>query len=145
MDNTPAIPVLSDCLMPTYMEPDSYGPVVFALLDFLNAWARKERPDLHPATRNGIFGGQATRLMIAYQKARGLDMDGGCGPLTRARMAGKDGFGLENGAMDIKEMYDGITAFVQLDGSTLYWAPYIGIRSDRGLIEMMFRMSRHGN
>jgi len=138
------IEVKSDLPLPDYMEPDSYGPAVNLVIKFLNAWARKERPHLTPAFENDIFGGQATRLMIFYQKARGIEADGGCGPQTRACMAARDNFILSTEVMH--RALDGISAFVQPDGSTLYWAPFIGIRSgDRGVMEMIFRKSRQGN
>ena len=132
--------------LPDYMEPDSEGPLVNALIRFLNQWKQQyaSLAYLQPATENGRLGGRATLLLMAFQKRQCISVDGGCGPETRRVLSKTFNFDLAKYAAST-DTEDGITTFVQPNGAILYWARHIGIQEDRRTIEMMFRRSRHGN
>lgn len=132
--------------IPDYMEPDSQGPLVNVLIHFLNRWKEQyaSLAYLQPAPENGILGGRATLLLMAFQERQLISVDGGCGPETRRTLSRRFNFDLAKYAASV-DTEDGITTFLQPDGSALYWARHIGIEKDRRTIEMMFRKSRHGN
>ncbi len=126
---------------PMYLEKGSLGSIVDKLLAFLDRWAKKEDKGETGIVLDGEFGDTGVRWLKEYQKVRGLEPDGGCGPETRKTMLTKDGFDFVKAAA----LCEDISEYVQSDGTTLYWA--IGIMATPNKEEAMYRFykSRHGN
>lgn len=103
---------------PPYMEKGSEGPVVNIVLQFLMAWAKKNRMGHTGIALDGKLGPIGIRWIKTYQRENGLQADGGWGPKTRDQ-AKKDGFDFVATA---KAQGEVLTAFVQPDGTTLHWA-----------------------
>lgn len=127
--------------MPDYMQPGSRGPVVNLLLAFLDPEARAGQAGSTGIVLDGEFGKIGEREMKRWQTAHGISPDGGCGPETRAAMK-EAGFDLDAAAhkMPLKA---GVSKFVQVDGTTLYWAPFVKAGENLADVQSYFRKSRH--
>ena len=111
---------------PPYLERGSKGPIVDKLLVFLTQWAKKNRRGETGIVEDGVLGNKGVHWLTEYQKASGLEPDGGCGPQTRAQLL-KDGFDFNEEAQNT----DGkVSGYVQLDGTTLYWVSGIQATED---------------
>lgn len=127
---------------PPYMEPGSKGKAVNPVLKFLDDWAQRNKKGPTGIKLDDEYGPTGVRWMKEYQKAHGLDTDGGCGPKTRAQMK-KDGFDFNK---ELSQTGESITMFAQPGGhSALYWGPGISYTDERGSAETYMRRAYHGN
>ena len=75
---------------PMYLEEGSEGMIVNHLLKHLDTWAEMTGRGPTGIVLDRQFGPTGVRWLKEYQKANGLEVDGGCGPETRRKL-------LENG------------------------------------------------
>lgn len=130
--------------MPQFMEQGSKGPVVNAVLSFLDPLATKAQAGPTGIILDGDYGEVGAGVMKKWQSAHGISADGGCGPETRQTMAA-GGFDLDAFVHSTVFTDDDITAFVQPDGTTLYWAPYVAADTDSAAARTHFSLSRRSN
>ena len=129
---------------PPYLQPGSEGPAVNVLLKFLVGWAAENGQTSTGIELDGEYGTVGIGWMGIYQASHDIDPDGACGPESRRTMQECDGFDFEQTLMDRGEEL-GITKFVQLDGTDLYWGPGIEPQEDEQAARSFFYKAWHGN
>ena len=105
-------------LIPDYLEEGSSGTAVNILLAYVKGWAAAQTLPMESwecfleLRCDGTLGPIGMKCVAIYQRRKGLEVAGGCGPQMRVRMQ-EDGFNFEEAVATAK----GQSTFVQPDGA----------------------------
>jgi hypothetical protein len=100
------------------MEQGSHGPLCVAVNAFIAGATEGLVSQNDGFIADDTYGERATKRMKIYRKNAGFGADGDCGSEARILMK-LDGFDMEVAAHAL----DGVTVFVQPDGSAIAWCP----------------------
>jgi|SRR3989344_6996910 len=124
---------------PPFLEKGSDHLAVNGLFEFLSRWASERKLGPTKLVLDKKLGKNGVYWLKEYQRDRGLEIDGGCGPLTRAKLK-EDGFDFDACARDAKEL----GVFVQPGDVWLYWMPGMEATPDLRLACQRVHQVLHG-